>query len=48
MTYNVFSGTLNPTHFTSQLPVAKKTQFWANVDISGVAVPTPFIDEGQF
>ena len=30
-----------------RLPVAKKPQFWANFDILGAPVPTPFTDDGQ-
>jgi len=30
MTYNVFSGTLNPTHFTSRM-VTRIIVFWATV-----------------
>jgi len=28
MTYNVFSGTLNPTHFTSIIVVPAQFFFW--------------------
>jgi len=45
MTYNVFSGTLNPTHFTSLPPITlPKTQYFSG--FLGIFDPTACIQQG--
>ena len=44
MTYNVFSGTLNPTHFT---PVANNHNFGQILTFWGLLYRLPFTDDGQ-